>query len=105
MKKWWIFIFLGAVVSLAWLFLPSPDQAQTPGIPKTAHGTGTVVEIDRERGEVTISHGPLPALNMMAMTMSFPVKDRGQLASLQPNQKVEFQLAYDGKDFLITEIK
>ncbi|MBI2289067.1 MAG: hypothetical protein HYU73_01760 [Betaproteobacteria bacterium] len=29
----------------------------------------------------------------------------GQLAGLQPRQKVEFQLTYDGNDYLITEIK
>ena len=37
--------------------------------------------------------------------MGFPVKDRGQLFDLQPMQKVEFQLVYDGNDYLITEIK
>jgi Cu/Ag efflux protein CusF len=42
---------------------------------------------------------------MMAMTMGFPVKDKGQLVNLQPMQKVEFQLTYDGNDYLITEIK
>jgi Cu/Ag efflux protein CusF len=47
----------------------------------------------------------VPALNMMAMTMGFAVRDKGQLADLQPMQKVEFQLAYDGNDYLITEIK
>ncbi len=37
--------------------------------------------------------------------MSYPVKDRRQLANLRPMQKVEFQVTYDGKDYLITEIK
>ena len=54
---------------------------------------------------VTIKHGPLPALNMMAMTMSYVVKDKSQLANLQPMRRVEFQLVYDGNDYLITEIK
>jgi len=37
--------------------------------------------------------------------MTFLVKDKAMLSSLQPLQKVEFQLAYDGNDYLITEIK
>jgi Cu/Ag efflux protein CusF len=41
---------------------------------------------------------------MSAMTMSFPVKDNAMLAKLQPLQKVEFELSFDGKDFLITKI-
>jgi hypothetical protein len=33
------------------------------------------------------------------------VKDRSQIANPQPLQKVEFQVAYEGSDYLITEIK
>jgi len=72
---------------------------------KTGKGTGLIQRIDRERGTVTIKHGPVKGLNMSAMTMSFPVKDKAMLAKLQPLQKVEFALAFDGKDYLITEIK
>lgn len=39
------------------------------------------------------------------MTMSFPVKDKAMLASLQPLQKVDFELTYDGKNYLVTNIK
>jgi Cu/Ag efflux protein CusF len=42
---------------------------------------------------------------MSAMTMSFPVKDEAMLVKLQPLQKVEFELSYDGKDYVITRIK
>jgi Cu/Ag efflux protein CusF len=34
---------------------------------------------------------------MAAMTMTYTVKDGRQLANLQPLQKVEFELTYDGK--------
>lgn len=106
MTKLLVFTAVAAFAGFAWLLLPSPDQAQAPGAPpQTATGSGLVVGVDREKGVVTISHGPLPALNMMAMTMGFPVKDKHQLSNLQPMQKVEFQLVYDGNDYLITEIK
>jgi len=72
---------------------------------KTAKGTGLIQQIDREKGVVTIKHGPLPALDMMAMTMTYTVKDRRQLTNLKPLQKVEFELAYDGKDYVITRVR
>ena len=72
---------------------------------KSATGTGIVQKIDSDKGTVTIKHGPLPALSMPGMTMTYPVKDKTQLAGLKPLQKVEFNLRYDGKNVLILEIK
>lgn len=106
MRKLAVFVVVVAFAGFAWLSLPRPGQPQAPGTPlPTAIGSGLVVTIDRGKGVVTISHGPLPALNMTAMTMGFPVKDKNQLSKLQPMQKVEFQLVFDGNDYLITEIR
>ncbi len=82
-------------------------QAQAPaGAQKKAGtGTGLIQQIDRERGAVTIKHGPLQGLGMPGMTMSFQVKDKAILSNLQPMQKVDFELTYDGKSYLITKIK
>ena len=81
-------------------------QAQAPAATqKTGKGTGLIQQIDREKGAVTIKHGPLQGLNMSAMTMSFLVKDKAMLSNLQPLQKVDFELTYDGKNYLITNIK
>ena len=80
--------------------------AQAPaGAQKSSKGTGLIQQIDRDKGTVTIKHGPLQGLDMPAMTMSFQVKDKAMLSNLQPLQKVEFDLAYDGRTFLITGIK
>ena len=76
----------------------SPDQ-------KTGKGSGLIQQINRDRGTVTIKHGPLQGLDMHAMTMSFQVKDKAMLANLQPLQKVDFELVYDGRDYVITRIK
>lgn len=106
MKKLFVFMLVSAFAAFAWLFLPGLDQAQAPGGgPQTASGTGLVLHIDRDKGVVTVRHDALPALNMMAMTMSYPVKDRSQLANLQTMQKVKFRLTYDGGDYVLTEIK
>jgi Cu(I)/Ag(I) efflux system protein CusF len=106
MRKLFVLPLLAAFAGFAWLSLPGLDQAQTPGTPlQTASGSGTVLGIDQEKGVVTISHGPLPALNMPAMTMGYSVRDKRPLSRLQPMQRVEFRVAYDGRDYTITEIK
>lgn len=80
MKKLLVLVLVAAFAGFAWLSLPSPDQAQTPGTPqKAATGSGVVQRIDTEQGVVTIRHDPLPALNMMAMTMSYAIKDKASL--------------------------
>jgi len=83
-----------------------PGQAQAPAAgQKTGKGTGLIQQIDRRKGVVTIKHGPLRGLNISAMTMTFLVKDKAMLSNLQPLQKVDFELTYDGKNYLITDIK
>lgn len=84
---------------------PHTQLAQSSAAQNTGKGTGLIQQVDREKGVVTIKHGPLPALNMAAMTMTYTVKDARQLANLKPLQKVEFDLAYDGRDYMITRIK
>lgn len=79
--------------------------APTAAVPRTASGTGLVQRIDAAKGEVTLKHGPLPALGMPAMTMAFPVQDKAVLANLKPLQKVDFELQYDGRNYLITRIQ
>src|SRR3990172_11261877 len=108
MKKLLVLVLIAAFSAFAWWLLPAQQQAQTAGtapITITASGKGVVQFVDKARGVVIIKHGPLPELKMMPMTMSYPVKDRSQLADLQPTQAVEFQVSYDGEDYLITDIK
>lgn len=81
------------------------QMAQASAGQKTGKGSGLIQKIDREKGAVTIKHGPLQGLDMPAMTMSFQVKDKAMLSNLQPLQKVEFDLAYDGRNYVITRIK
>jgi Cu/Ag efflux protein CusF len=85
---------------------PHSVQAQAPATSqKTGRGTGLIQQIDKEKGTVTIKHGPLQGLDMMGMTMTFLVKDKAMLSGLQPLQKVDFELTYDGRTYLITSIK
>lgn len=105
-RTWLVLAAIAAFGGFAWFSLPGLDEAQAPDAPgRTARGSGVVVGVDRERGVVTISHGPLPTLNMGPMTMGFPVRDRSRLFDLRPTQRVEFELAFDGRDYTITEIR
>ena len=105
MKTLVVVITVAMFAAFAWLSLPGFDRTQPGVLQQTASGTGMVLAIEKEKSIVTISHGAMPALSMPPMTMGYSVKNREQLANLQPMQKVEFQVAYDGKDYLITDIK
>ena len=67
-----------------------PDRAQDTA--STVHqGEGVVERIDTQSGEVTLAHGPVPALNWPAMTMGFAVEDKTALSRLKPGQTVRFE--------------
>lgn len=68
-------------------------QAKAPAAgQKSTKGTGLIQQIDRDKGVITIKHGPLQGLNMPPMTNSFLAKGKAMLSSLQPPQKVEYEL-------------
>ena len=83
---------------------PPQTQAATAGT-KSGKGAGLIQQIDRDKGMVTIKHGPLQGINMPAMTASYRVKDKAMLSDLWSPQTVVFELTYDGKQYLITHIK
>jgi len=53
--------------------------------------SGTVEKVDPGAGKVTIDHGPIPNLNMDAMTMVFRVQDPTVLKSVKAGDRVMFQ--------------
>lgn len=58
--------------------------------------TGMVLKVDRPRNTFTVSHQAIPGL-MPAMTMSFDVRQAGDLDGLVPGAVVEFTLVVDKK--------
>lgn len=68
-------------------------------------GKGTVVSENKTSGNVTLSHEAIPAIGWGAMTMEFKVKDKMLLDKVKKGDKVQFTLALQGKDYVITSIK
>jgi len=54
---------------------------------------GEVRRIDKQQGKVTLRHGPIPSLDMGAMSMVFRVKDPTMLDRLKIGQKIRFEAA------------
>ena len=66
---------------------------------------GEVRKVDKEARKITLRHGPLPNLDMPAMTMVFQVKDPAVLEQVKAGDKVKFQAENVGGAFTITKIE
>jgi len=75
-----------------------------PGGPGLYSATGTIEDVDPERGQVLIDHGDIEGL-MPAMTMNFAVPDRSLLERLAPGQIVEFTVEFTGRSYEIVEAR
>ena len=71
----------------------------------THTAVGVVKKIDPAGSRVTLRHEPIGALGWPAMTMPFAVKDRKILASLKPEQRVEFTFVQQAGAPIITAIR
>jgi len=69
---------------------PARPAAQAPVSPLPTV-SGTVEKVDAGTGKVTIDHGPIPNLNMDAMTMVFRAQDPALLQGVKEGDKVRFQ--------------
>ena len=66
---------------------------------------GEVRKIDKDTKKITIKHGPMPKLDMPAMTMVFQVKDPTLLDKVKAGDKVKFQAEKLGGAFTVTKIE
>lgn len=82
-------------------------EAKTDAPASTVSSTGVVKEIDPASGMVTLSHGPIPAMNWPAMTMGFKLRDPKAAAALAPGASVRFELKREpeGSDYVIESIQ
>lgn len=94
--------FTRILASVAFAFTALAAHAQTapassadhaahhPSAPAAPQSEGEVRSVDKEQGKVTLRHGPLPNLEMPAMTMVFKVADPTLLNGLKQGDKVRF---------------
>ena len=66
---------------------------------------GEVRRIDLEQGKVTLRHGPIPNLDMGAMSMVFRVKDPTMLARMRLGQKIRFEAAKVDGELTVTRFE
>jgi Cu/Ag efflux protein CusF len=91
--------------------LAAPAHAQTTQADHAAHhpaaalADGEVRKVDKEAKKLTIRHGPLPGLDMPAMTMVFQVKDPAMLDQVKAGDKVKFQAEKIGGAYTVTRLE
>ena len=66
---------------------------------------GEIRKVDMDTKKVTIKHGPMPSLDMPAMTMVFHVKDPAMLDKVKAGDKVKFQAEKLSGAFTVTGIE
>lgn len=66
---------------------------------------GEVRKVDKDAKKITLRHGPMPALDMPAMTMVFQVKDPAMLDQVKAGDKVRFHAAKVDGAFTITRLE
>ena len=66
---------------------------------------GEIRKVDKEAKRVTIKHGPIPNLEMPAMTMVFQVKEPALLEKVKPGDKVRFEAEKAGGAYTVTRIE
>lgn len=69
-----------AAAAVAGMALAAPSQPVS----------GEVRRIDAPNNKVTLKHGPIPELELPAMTLVYLVKDPSLLASLKPGDTIRF---------------
>jgi len=66
---------------------------------------GEVRKVDKAASKVTLKHGPIPNIDMPAMTMVFKAKDPAMLAKLKAGDKVRFEAQKVGDVYTVTRIE
>lgn len=77
--------------------------AAAPG--KAAHDfvSGEVKKVDKAAGKITLKHGPIPSLDMPAMTMVYRTKNPSALEKLKAGDAVRFKAEKIEGSYTITE--
>jgi Cu/Ag efflux protein CusF len=67
--------------------------------------SGVVKQVRAAESKLKIQHGPIDKLGMPGMTMLFKVRDPQQLAGLERDMPIEFDVVNEGSGFEITRLR
>jgi len=81
---------------------PTGDHAAHHGVAAT---DGEIRKAGRDGKEITIKHGPIPSLDMPAITMVFQVEEATMLDKVKRGDKVKFQAEKLASAFNVTAIE
>lgn len=99
-----IAIGLPTIISPAYAQMGQMNQMSQAGQSGTAQGE--VRKVDKDTGKVTLRHGPVKGMDMMGMTMAFPVKDKAMLDQVKVGDKVDFTLTKEASgDMVVTRMQ
>jgi Cu(I)/Ag(I) efflux system protein CusF len=82
-----------------------PAKTATTTTARSYAATGIVTKVDAAAGKVTIDHEPIKELYWPSMTMDFAVRDKALLDKLGAGKKVNFEIAKQGANYVITAVK
>lgn len=94
---------LSVIMLVVWVATPHA-MATTPQFSHAEVVRGQVVKIDAARSRITLRHAPIRSINMQAMTMPFKVREAGMLDTLKPGDRVNFSVAMQDDELVITEL-
>lgn len=86
-------------------------MAASPFVAATSHqvaaqlAEGEVRKVDKEAMKITIKHGPIPNLDMPAMSMVFQVKDPALLDKVKAGDKIKFAADKVGGVYTVTKLE
>jgi Cu/Ag efflux protein CusF len=105
-------IAVAAGVGMVFCSLGAQAQPAAAAAPQAAASApvraiteGEVRKVDKEAGKLTLRHGPLPHLDMGAMTMVFRVSDPAMLDQVKTGDKVRFTADKVNGQFTVTRIE
>jgi Cu(I)/Ag(I) efflux system protein CusF len=82
------------------------DMGQMASPAQTTYSTAGIVHtIDRQAGQVKLTHEPIPELKWPKMTMRFVVEDPAVLERMKEGARIEFDFVQTGKGYLITGVR
>ncbi len=107
---------LTTLIAAALTSLAAPALAQPSAADHSAHhpaqaknaatlADGEIRKVDKNAKKLTIRHGPIPNLDMPAMTMAYQVKEPAMLDKVKAGDKIRFRAEKAGDAYIVTRIE